>query len=99
MIFDKSDNGEALTLTLDKKLTAVTADQLEQDLSTMLKGVKNFVVDMSKLAYVSSAGLRVLLKAQKYMKSKDGTMTLKNAVPEVMKIFETTGFNEILNVQ
>ncbi len=99
MIFDKSDNGENLTLTLDKKLTAVTADQLEKDLGNMLKGVKNFVVDMSKLAYVSSAGLRVLLKAQKYMIKHDGTMILKNAVPEVMKIFETTGFDEILNVQ
>lgn len=99
MIFDKSDNGENLTLTLDKKLTAVTAEQLEKDLSTMLKGVKNFVVDMSKLAYVSSAGLRVLLKAQKYMTKQNGTMILKNAVPEVMKIFETTGFDEILNVQ
>ena len=65
----------------------------------MLNGVKDFVVDMSKLAYVSSAGLRVLLKAQKYMKKQNGNMTLKNAVPEVMKIFETTGFDEILNVQ
>ena len=99
MIFDKSDNNEYLTLTLDKKLTAVTAEQLEKDLSTMLNGVKDFVVDMSKLAYVSSAGLRVLLKAQKYMQKQNGTMTLKNAVPEVMKIFETTGFDEILNVQ
>ena len=99
MIFDKSDNGEELTLTLDKKLTAVTAEQLEKDLSTNLKGVKSFVVDMSKLAYVSSAGLRVLLKAQKYMNSQQGTMIIKNAVPEVMKIFETTGFDEILNVQ
>ncbi|MBQ9403517.1 MAG: STAS domain-containing protein, partial [Synergistaceae bacterium] len=71
MIFDKSDNNEYLTLTLDKKLTAVTAEQLEKDLSTMLNGVKDFVVDMSKLAYVSSAGLRVLLKAQKYMKKQN----------------------------
>ena len=99
MIYDKSDNGEELTLTLDKKLTAVTAEQLEKELSTNLKGVKNFVVDMSKLAYVSSAGLRVLLKAQKYMNSNQGSMSIKNAVPEVIKIFETTGFDEILNVQ
>lgn len=99
MIFDKSENGENLTLTLDKKLSAVTAEQLEKDLTTALKGVKNFVVDMSKLVYVSSAGLRVLLKAQRYINTQDGTMIVKNAVPEVMKIFETMGFNEILNVQ
>ncbi|MBQ7150746.1 MAG: STAS domain-containing protein [Synergistaceae bacterium] len=99
MLFDKSENGEVLTLTLDKKLTAVTAGELEKDLIEKLAGVKSFTVDMSRLVYVSSAGLRVLLNAQKYMNKTNGSMIVKNAVPEVMKIFETTGFNEILNVK
>ena len=98
MIFDKSADGTNLTLTLDKKLSAVTAEELEKSLTQELKGVTNFVVDMAKLAYVSSAGLRVLLKAQKYM-NEHGSMTIKNAVPEVMNIFETTGFNEILHIE
>ena len=98
MVFEKSDDGTVLNLTLDKKLTAVTADQLEKDLSVELKGVKDFIIDMKKLSYVSSAGLRVLLKAQKYM-NQHGNMTVKNALPEVMKIFETTGFDQILNVE
>ncbi len=98
MLFEKNDDGTELTLTLDKKLSAVSAEQLEKDLEKNLAGVKNFTVDMGKLVYVSSAGLRVLLKAQKYIQKQDGSMNLINAVPEVMKIFETTGFNEILNI-
>ncbi len=98
MLFEKNDDGTELTLTLDKKLSAVSAEQLEKDLEKNLAGVKNFTVDMGKLVYVSSAGLRVLLKAQKYIQKQDGSMNLINAVPEVMKIFETTGFDEILNI-
>ncbi len=98
MIFDKSADGTSLTLTLDKKLSAVTADELEKALTRELKGVNNFVVDMAKLAYVSSAGLRVLLKAQKYM-NQHGSMTVKNSIPEVMNILETTGFDEILDIE
>ena len=99
MEFYKSQNGTEITLTLDKKLSAVTAEELEKKLSEILvPEVKNFIVDMQKLVYVSSAGLRVLLKAQKIM-NKQGSMTIKNAVPEIMSIFETTGFNEILNIK
>lgn len=98
MKFEKSEDGKALTLTLDKKLSAVTAEQLEKDLSRELSGVKDFVVDMAKLEYVSSAGLRVLLKAQKAM-NLQGKMTVMNANQQVMNIFETTGFDEILNIE
>lgn len=98
MKFEKSEDGTALTLTLDKKLSAVTADQLEKDLSRELSGVKDFVVDMARLEYVSSAGLRVLLKAQKAM-NLQGKMTVMNANSQVMNIFETTGFDEILHIE
>ena len=98
MKFEKSEDGAALTLTLDKKLSAVTAGQLEKELTHELAGVKDFVVDMARLEYVSSAGLRVLLKAQKAM-NLQGKMTVINAVPQVMNIFETTGFNEILHIE
>lgn len=98
MKFEKSEDGTALTLTLDKKLSAVTAEQLEKELSHELSGVKDFVVDMARLEYVSSAGLRVLLKAQKAM-NLQGKMTVMNANQQVMNIFETTGFNEILSIE
>ena len=95
----KSQDGSEITILLDKKLSAVTADELEKKLSEiLLPDVKIFTVDMQKLVYVSSAGLRVLLKAQKIM-NKQGTMNIKNSVPEVLKIFETTGFDEILKIK
>ena len=98
MQFEKNDDGTVLKLTLDKKLSAVTAEQLEKELEEKLAGVKDFTIDMAKLAYVSSAGLRVLLKAQKQI-SQNGTMKIINAVPEVMRIFETTGFDQILTIE
>ncbi|MBQ7195954.1 MAG: STAS domain-containing protein [Synergistaceae bacterium] len=98
MQFEKNEDGTVLRLTLDKKLSAVTAEQLEKELAEKLVGVKDFTIDMAKLAYVSSAGLRVLLKAQRQV-AQNGTMKIINAVPEVMRIFETTGFKEILNIE
>ena len=98
MTFDKTGDGGTLTLTLDKKLSAVTAQELEKTLQTELKGVKNFIVDMKKLAYVSSSGLRVLLKAQRLMNTQ-GQMEIRNSGPEIMNIFRTTGFDEILTLK
>ena len=98
MQFEKNEDGTVLRLTLDKKLSAVTAEQLEKELAEKLVGVKDFTIDMAKLAYVSSAGLMVLLKAQRQV-AQNGTMKIINAVPEVMRIFETTGFKEILNIE
>lgn len=98
MNFDYNEDRTVLKLTLDKKLSAVTAEQLEKELAEKLVGVKDFTIDMAKLAYVSSAGLRVLLKAQRQV-AQNGTMKIINAVPEVMRIFETTGFKEILNIE
>ena len=97
MQFEKNEDGTVLKLILDKKLSAVTAEQLEKELEEKLVGVEDFTIDMAKLAYVSSAGLRILLKAQKQI-SEHGKMKIINAIPEVMRIFETTGFNQILNI-
>lgn len=97
MRFEKNEDGTVLTLTLDKKLSAVTAQQLEKELKERLVGVKDFIVDMAKLAYISSAGLRVLFRAQEQISSR-GVMRIINAVPEVMRIFETTGFSDVLNI-
>ena len=99
MTFEQFNSGKGLTLTLDARLSAVTAEELEKELQTRLKGIEDFVVDMSRLTYVSSAGLRVLLKAQKAMNIQ-GKMTIKNAAdPTIMNVFQTTGFNEILQIE
>ena len=99
MKYEKSNDGTSLRLILDKKMTAVTADEVERALYGQLVGVKNFTVDMKDLVYISSAGLRFLLNAQKYINSNGGFMTIENIAPEIMEIFQTTGFNEVLDIK
>ena len=95
---NKASVDGALVFSLDGRLDTTTAPQLEAELNADLPGQKSVMFDMSKLAYISSAGLRVLLKAQKTM-NKQGSMSIKNAGPEILEIFEVTGFDEILNIE
>ena len=95
----KATATDSLTIALDGRLDTTTAPQLEAELNASMAGdVKELVFDMAKLAYISSAGLRVLLKALKTM-NKQGSMTIKNAGAEILEIFEVTGFDEILNIE
>ncbi|MBQ9389636.1 MAG: STAS domain-containing protein [Synergistaceae bacterium] len=98
MLISKEANGTSLTISLDGRLDTTTAPQLEAEITGGLNGVTNLIIDMEKLVYVSSAGLRVLLKAQKTM-NKQGTMTVKNVSSEIKEIFEVTGFDELLNIE
>ena len=97
MQITKTTNGDELTIALDGRLDTTTAPDLEAELGG-LGGVKTLVMDMTKLVYISSAGLRVLLKAQKLM-NKQGSMTVKNISQEIREIFEVTGFDELLNIE
>lgn len=97
MLINKEQNGTDLTVAIDGRLDTTTAPQLEVELSN-LEGVTALIIDMEKLAYISSAGLRVLLKAQKFM-NKHGSMKVKNVSDEIKDIFEVTGFDEILNIE
>jgi anti-sigma B factor antagonist len=94
----KNINGTAFTLTLEGRLDTTTAPQLEAVVKNELTGVKELTFDMNKLEYISSAGLRVLLSAQKIM-NKQGEMTVTGCSEEIMEIFEVTGFSDILNIQ
>ena len=94
----KDSSGDSLALALEGRLDTTTAPQLESELNNSIAGVKALTFDLAKLAYVSSAGLRVLLKAQKTM-NKQGSMTIKNAGQEILEIFEVTVFDEILNIE
>ena len=87
---------ETLTVTLDGRLDTVTAPELEAFLADKYNGTKALVLDCAKLAYVSSAGLRVLLGAQKKMK---GAMKLTGVCELVMEVFEMTGFADILVIE
>ena len=87
-----------LTVALEGRLDTMTAPDLEKDLKDSLDGVKELIMDFEKLDYISSAGLRVLLSAQKIM-SKQGEMKVVKVNETIMEIFEVTGFSDILTLE
>ena len=93
----KKPDGDRLTVALEGRLDTTTAPMLEEELRGALDGVAELELDMSALEYISSAGLRVLLSAQKVM-SKKGSMKLTHVSKSVMEIFVVTGFSEILTI-
>ena len=97
MTISKDQNGNSLTISLEGRLDTTTAPQLDTEIKD-LSGVESLKFDFAKLEYISSAGLRVLLSAQKVM-NKQGNMTVKGANEAVMEIFEVTGFVDILNIE
>ena len=94
----KSAADQALRVTLEGRLDTVTAPQLEEELRDALPGMTSLELDMEKLEYISSAGLRVLLSAQKVM-NLQGEMKLLHVSDVVMEIFEVTGFTDILTIE
>lgn len=98
MIITAEKNNEKVTLKIEGRLDTVTAPQLESEVSALTNEVKDLVLDMGKLEYVSSAGLRVILSAQKKM-SKVGSMKLVSVCDAVMEVFEITGFADILTIE
>ncbi len=98
MTIQKTLEGEQLTVALEGQLNTMTAPELEGELRTAVNGITELVFDFSELAYVSSAGLRVLLAAQKVM-NKQGSMKIRNANEEVMDVFELTGLTDIMDIE
>jgi len=98
MTIEKTAKGNALLLALEGRLDTTTAPQLEAEVNGSLAGVTELVMDFAKLEYISSAGLRVLLAAQKQM-NKQGSMVIKNACDDIKEVFEITGFSDILTVE
>ena len=95
---EKQLQNDALTVSLEGRLDTTTAPTLEAELKSALDGVKSLTLDLEKLEYISSAGLRVLLYAQTQMNIA-GEMKIKNANETVMEIFEVTGFSDILTIE
>lgn len=91
-------NEDELTLSLEGRLDTLTAPELENEIRNGLAGVEKLVFDFEKLEYISSAGLRVMLLAQKIM-SRLGGMRVVNANDTIMEIFEVTGFTDILTIE
>jgi anti-sigma B factor antagonist len=98
MQITKKVENDKLTIAVEGRIDTMTAPKLDAELQGSLAGIKTLVFDFAKLAYISSAGLRVLLMAQKTM-NKQGSMVIKNAGAEVKEIFNITGFCDILTIE
>ena len=98
MKIDWNKNDGCLTVIPDGRLDTTTAPQLEGELRTSLPGVTELVLDFTGLEYLSSAGLRVLLGAQKMM-NKQGSMVVRNVNATIMEVFDITGFADILTIE
>ena len=91
-------NGDSLTVRLEGKLNTTAAMELDEKLRQALPGVKELVLDLEKLEYITSAGLRVLLFAQKTMATQ-GKMTLRNVCSEILKILKMTGMLKMMTIE
>ena len=98
MTIEKIQNGAELNLKVVGRLDTTTAPQLEAEFKDSLTGVTKLVLDFENLEYLSSAGLRVILGAQKTM-IKQGEMIIKNVNDTINEIFEVTGFIDILTIE
>ena len=98
MTIDKQINGSELTLTLNGRLDTTTAPELEAVIKDSIAGITNLVMDFAELEYLSSAGLRVILSAQKTM-NKQGEMVIRNVNETINEVFEITGFIDIPTIE
>ena len=98
MKIEQKKNENTLTIALEGRLDTTTSPELEAALSGALEGVETLIMDFGKLAYLSSAGLRVLLATQKRM-NKQGKMIIKNVNETIMEVFDITGFVDILTIE
>lgn len=98
MTIEKQINGSELTLSLTGRLDTTTAPELEAVIKENITGVTNLVMDFAGLEYLSSAGLRVILSAQKTM-NKQGEMVIRNVNETINEVFEITGFIDILTIE
>lgn len=98
MTIEKIQNGAELEIKLCGRLDTTTAPSLEAELKKGVSGITKLIFDMQTLEYLSSAGLRVLLAAQKVM-NKQGEMIIRNVNDTISDIFEVTGFSDILTIE
>lgn len=98
MVINKDIQDKVMTLKLTGRLDTTTSPDLEQELNASLDGIGELNFDFSELEYISSAGLRVLLAAQKRMNTQ-GAMSISGVNDTIADIFEITGFSDILTIK
>lgn len=99
MTITKTMNGDAAILTVDGRVDTNTSPELQKAILEAFQGAKNLTLDMGKVQYISSAGLRALLIGQKTAASKRGSMELANVPPTVKAILDSVGFTKILTLR
>ena len=95
---EKNKDNDALVVSLEGRLDTTTAPKFEDELKNSLDGITALTIDIKKLEYISSAGLRVFLSAQKRMNAQ-GEMKVTHVSEAIMDIFEVTGFSDILTIE
>lgn len=98
MTITSNTNGAQCIIAVGGRIDTVTAPELEKEVLSVSADVTELVIDFEALDYISSAGLRVLLQAQKMM-NKRGTMVVKNVNETISEVFEVTGFSDILTIE
>lgn len=98
MTISKKQDGTKLAISLTGRLDTITAPEFESELNSSIEGIDDLTIDFSGLDYISSAGLRILLLAQKKM-NKQGKMRVTGVGDTIMEIFEVTGFSDILTIE
>ena len=100
MTINKMSDGSRITFELEGRLDTITSPEFEKELNENLPDVTDLIIDLSKTEYISSAGLRVFLSAQKTMNRKEnGKMLIRGINDVIMEIFEVTGFVDILTIE
>jgi anti-anti-sigma factor len=99
MTINKELEGDSLIISIEGRIDATSAPELDAVLKTALDNVLSLTFDLSKLDYTSSAGLRSFLKAQKMMDARQGSMVIRGVNELVMEIFEDTGFDNIFSFE
>ena len=99
MNIDFLKEGTTLTVKPEGRLDTATSPELERRMAPEMEGMTNIIIDLEKVAYISSGGLRVLLAVEQKMEETDGSMKVIHVNPQIMEIFGITGFLDLLTIE
>lgn len=99
MNITNESQGNTVVLTIEGRIDTITSSKLEETIKGIPVDADKIIMDLEKVEYVSSAGLRVFLSTQKMMLAKNGSMIIRHVCPAIMDIFEVTGFIDILTIE
>lgn len=99
MNIEKTFDEKNLTVEVEGRIDTITSQELESSLNEEIDNITSLTLDFSKLEYISSAGLRVLIATQKKLKEKDISMTITNVNETIKEIFRMSGFDKVLEIK